>query len=188
MQSRKVALFLLSGVAFGVLMAVVKGQETGVRDAVGNTSAPWVVLPFLAGTRCSRLWTGAAVGVAVTLASLIGFYAAEAAVLDLGAHPWWVDLRLTLGSGHIYEEWGIFAGVLYGALGARSFRLGLAAVGAAFLCEPTIVWLATRNGYWGGAGALQYRWLWIAEIALGLGAIASVLLPRRPWTISATRT
>jgi hypothetical protein len=175
MRARELGVYLLGAVVFGVLMAVVKGQDVGVRDAVGNTSAPWVVLPFLAGSRCRRVWTGAAVGVAVTLASLIGFYAAEAAVLDLGAHPWWVDLRLTLGSGHMYEEWGIFAGVLFGALGAWSFRLGLAAVGAAFLCEPAIVWLATRSGYWGGAGALQYAWLWLAEIALGLAAIALVL-------------
>jgi hypothetical protein len=172
---RKLGWLLLAGVGFGVLMAVVKGQDTGVRDALGNTSAPWVVLPFLAGSRFGRVWQGAAVGVAVTLASLIGFYAAEAAVLDLGAHPWWVDLRLTLGSGRLYEEWGIFAGVLFGALGARSFRLGAAAVGAAFLCEPAIVWAATRAGYWGGAGALQYAWLWVAEIALGLAAIALVL-------------
>jgi hypothetical protein len=52
-RGRKLGLLLLAGIAFGVLVAVVKGQDTGVRDALGNTSAPWVVVPFLAGKRRS---------------------------------------------------------------------------------------------------------------------------------------
>lgn len=39
-RGRKLGLLLLAGIAFGVLVAVVKGQDTGVRDALGNTSAP----------------------------------------------------------------------------------------------------------------------------------------------------
>jgi hypothetical protein len=49
--ARKLTLLLLGSVAFGVIMAVIKGQNAGVRDAVGNLSAPWVVIPFLAATR-----------------------------------------------------------------------------------------------------------------------------------------
>jgi hypothetical protein len=94
---RKLAVVLLAGVAFGVLVAVIKGQDTGVRDALGNTSAPWIVLPFVAGTVFSRARSAALAGLAVTLVSLLGFYVAEAAVLDLGSHRWWVDLRLTAG-------------------------------------------------------------------------------------------
>src|SRR4051812_30919620 len=126
-------LWLLAlAVAFGVVMAVIKGQDSGARDAIGNMSAPWVVLPFLAGMTRARPWQSALAGIAVTLAAFIGFYSAEAAVLDLGPHPWYVDLRLTLGSGHVYETWGIASGALYGVLGgiwaARRTRLAGAAV------------------------------------------------------------
>src|SRR5918912_1294065 len=114
---RKLAALLVAGVAFGVLVAVIKGQDTGVRDALGNTSAPWIVLPFAAGTLFSRARSAALAGLAVTLVSLLGFYVAEAAVLDLGPHPWWVDLRLTAGYVNVYERWGVVSGLLYGPLG-----------------------------------------------------------------------
>src|SRR5947208_15184039 len=101
-RGRQLTGSLALAVLFGAAVAVVKGQDGGVRDALGNMSAPWVLVPFLAGTRCTKLWQGALVGTAATLAAFIGFYAAEAAILDLGPHPWYVDLRLTLGSGHLY--------------------------------------------------------------------------------------
>ena len=105
--SRELAALLVGGFAFGLAMAAIKGQDPGVRDAVGNMSAPWVLLPFLAGTRYSRILHSAWAGVAITLAAFFGFYLAEAAILDLGPLPWYTDLRLTLGSGHVYEAWGI---------------------------------------------------------------------------------
>lgn len=174
----KVLGLLTAAIAFGVLVAVVKGQATGVRDALGNTSAPWVVLPFIAGSRFSRARSAAAAGLAVTLASLLSFYIAEAAILDLGPHPWWVDLRLTAGSVNVYEQWGIFSGLLYGTLGwlwaYRSKRIAAAAVGLAFAAEPLIAFLAQREGIW-SAQILAYRWLWIAETTLGLTGIALAL-------------
>ena len=50
-MGRKLVVLLAGALAFGVGVAAIKGQDTGVRDALGNTSAPWVVLPFVAGTR-----------------------------------------------------------------------------------------------------------------------------------------
>jgi hypothetical protein len=181
---RKLTLLLLGSVAFGVFMASIKGQDVGVRDALGNLSAPWVVLPFLAATRYSSIWRAAIVGVAMTLGSLLGFYVAEAAILDLGQRPWYIDLKLTAGSVNIYEKWGVFSGVLYGALGGlwatrRSILAG-AAVGLAFVCEPAIVLVARRAGIWEGGGLLDCRWLWVSEILIGLGAIAYVSAISRP--------
>jgi hypothetical protein len=105
---------------------------------------------------------------------LLGFYVAEAAILDLGPHPWWVDLQLTV-RWNAYATWGIMSGLLYGTLGAfwssrRSTAAG-AAIGLAFVAEPLIVLLLSRRGIWGGE-LLHYRWLWSAEIVVGLGAIA----------------
>jgi len=168
---------LLAGVVFGVLVAVVKGQDSGVRDALGNASAPWVLVPFVAGTRCSGARQGALAGVATTLAAFLGFYVAEAAILDLGSHPWYVDLRLTLGAARTYAVWGLLSGSVYGVLGAawasRSLVLAPAAVGLAFLCEPLIVLVLWKAGIWGDGGLLlHYPWMWIAEMLLGLGGIA----------------
>src|SRR5436190_21730086 len=101
-SGRKIALLLVAGAAFGVLMAVIKGQDTGVRDALGNTSAPWIVLPFVAGTCFARARSAVLAGLAVTLVSLLGFYVAEAMVLDLGPHPWWVDLRPAAGTANAH--------------------------------------------------------------------------------------
>jgi hypothetical protein len=174
---------LLAGFAFGLLMAEVKGQAAGVRDAVGNTSAPWVVVPFLAGTRYPQVWRAALIGLATTLAAFLGFYLAEAWILGLGPHPWYVDLQLTLGSGHVFELWGIVSGAVYGALGgiwaARSLAAAPIAVGLAFVCEPLIVLLVTRAGLWGGSGPIQYHWLWLTEVLIGLAGIAYVALRLR---------
>jgi hypothetical protein len=170
--SRELAVLLVSGFAFGLVMAAVKGQDAGVRDAVGNMSAPWVLLPFLAGTRYPRILHSALAGVAITLAAFFGFYLAEAAILDLGPLPWYTDLRLTLGSGHAYEAWGIASGFLYGALGGlwrvRSLVAAPIALGLTFICEPLVVLTVERTGLWGGGGLLDYRWLWITEVAIGL--------------------
>ena len=174
---RKLPALLVAGVAFGVLVAVVKGQNAGVRDALGNTSAPWVLIPFLAGTQYRNVWRAMLVGVATTLAAFLGFYVAEAAILDLGPHPWYVDLRLTLGSGRQYEVWGLLSGSVYGALGglwaSRAVVAAPVAVGLAFICEPLIVLFLWRAGIWGDGGLLlHYRWMWAGEVLIGLAAIA----------------
>lgn len=179
----RVLRLLAAAVAFGVTVALIKGQAVGVRDALGNTSAPWVVLPFIAGTHFPRARSAAAAGLAVTLISLLSFYIAEAAILNLGPHPWWVDLRLTAGSMNIYEQWGIFSGLLYGTLGwlwAYRSKVGAAAaVGLAFAAEPLIAFLAQRDGIW-GAEILAYRWLWVSEVVIGIAGIALALAAPRP--------
>jgi hypothetical protein len=163
-------------------MAVVKGKDAGIRDAIGNSSAPWVVIPFLAGTRFRSVSRGVLIGVAATLAAFAGFYAAEAAVLDLGTGSWIHALRLTLGSGRIYEEWGLASGALYGALGAlwasRRWLAAGAAVGLAFVLEPLITLALTRARVWGGSGPLEYAWLWVAEVIVGVAAIALLAVRR----------
>jgi hypothetical protein len=182
-RARKVAALLLAGVAFGVLVAVIKGQDTGVRDALGNTSAPWIVLPFIAGTCFSRIRAAALAGLAVTLVSLLGFYIAEAAILDLGPHPWWVDLQLTAGTVSIYEKWGLVSGLLYGTFGwfwaYRSKAAAAAAVGLAFAAEPLIVYVVSKAGMWYGM-ILDYPWIWAAEVVLGVAGIAVALTVRPP--------
>lgn len=168
-QRQALVWLLIAGVAFGASVAVVKGQDVDARAALGNTSAPWVVVPFLAGMRYRRFWHGALVGVAITMAALLGFYVAEAAVLDLGPHPWYVDLRLTAGHVYVYEKFGVLSGALYGALGAlwasRRSRVAGVALGLAFVAEPLIVLVLWRSGHWGRSLELDYPWMWGGDAA-----------------------
>lgn len=167
----------VAALAFGAAIAAIKGQDVGVRDALGNMSAPWVLVPFIAGLRVRSLWRGALLGVATTLFALLGFYIAEAAILDLGPHPWWVDVQLTV-KWNLYDSWGIVSGLLYGALGAlwsaRRSAVAGAAVGLTFVAEPAIAFLLSRGGIW-DAGLLRYTWLWGAEIITGAVAIGYAL-------------
>ncbi len=180
---RRLLPVLAGGLAFGVVMAALKGQDAGARAVLGNLSAPWVLLGFAAGARFTRIGAGLVAGVAATLAAFLGFYVAEAAILDLGPHPWYVDLRLTLQSGHVYEIWGLLSGSLYGALGAlwrsRAVRPGALAVGLAFLAEPLIVAAVTRAGVWGGDGLFAYPEIWAAEVGVGIALVVLAMVDLR---------
>ena len=106
------------------------------------------------------------------MAAFGGFYLAEAAILDLGPHPWYEDVRLAAGTFNVYEQWGLLSGSLYGALGAlwasRSLRSAPLAVAVAFLCEPLIVALLMRAHVWGGGALLNHPAIWGAEVVVGV--------------------
>jgi hypothetical protein len=179
---RRLLLILAAAVAFGVVMAVVKGQADDARNALGNMSAPWIVVPFLAGSGFARARHGALAGIVATLAAFAGFYVAEAVILDLGPHPWSVDLRLAAGTINVYERAGVLSGALYGALGTLwatgRVRAAALAVGFAFVVEPLVVLALWRGNLWGGPGILRFPALWIGEIVLGV-ILAAALFRRR---------
>ena len=174
------AVWILSlAVLFGVASAWIKGNDAGLRDAIGNASAPWLLLPFLAGAawRSRRLSGAAMAGLAATLAALAGFYFADSFVLQLGPHPWLVDLSLTMRGAIFWAERVVVTGPAFGALGFWWHRhrsplaAGLAA--AAFVLEPAAWWLYGR--YLGGGAAYPvpaYPALWLTEIAVGVTGLA----------------
>ncbi len=45
---RRLGILLLVAVAFGIGDSVLKGNGAGIRSALGNTGAPWLLLPFVA--------------------------------------------------------------------------------------------------------------------------------------------
>ena len=116
---------LLGAVAFGVLAAWAKGQNTDgiqqvsqVRSALGNLSTPWLLVAFFAGMQSSRPRHGAVVGLAATLCALAGFYLLSTLVENLGGHGFVGDLRIELSGNRAYFEGGIVTGPIFGALGA----------------------------------------------------------------------
>lgn len=172
---RQTLVLIAIGVIFGVAVALVKGGSSGVRDSVGNISAPWLLLPFFAGRMTRSGIRGAVVGAATCLAALVGFYIAEAFVLDLGGHTILTDLSLTLGAGRLYFLAGATSGPILGAIGGSDFghRVGATAfvVGLVLIGEPIAVfgWLASARVSSSDTGmVVAYPALWIAEMVLGI--------------------
>jgi hypothetical protein len=81
---RKLPIAVLLALCFGVVMAVMKGEGIGARDALGNLSAPWLLVAFIGGACPRRVCWAPLGGLAATIAALAGFYAAESRLLDLG--------------------------------------------------------------------------------------------------------
>src|ERR1035437_937602 len=100
-DARRLGVLELIAAAFGVGDSILKGNGDGIRAAAGNTTAPWLLVPFAGGAIVGRgrLLLGAAVGLILSLIALSSFYVANTYVLQLGPHPWIVDLRLTFNGG-----------------------------------------------------------------------------------------
>ena len=143
---------LLAAVAFGLLAAWGKGQDTDgvsgisqVRAIVGNLSTPWLIVPFVAGAGCARMRSAAVLGLVATIAALVGFYLLTAAVVDLGVSGFPASLRVELSANRGYLEGGLLSGPLLGLAGAwwhRSRALPAAVVvGALLMAEPIVLLL-----------------------------------------------
>jgi hypothetical protein len=150
----RIGLVVVAGLAFGVVAAVIKGGGGGegipeLRSALGNLSAPWLLIGFLAGTAASSLRLGALYGVAATAAALIGFYLVNTLVQDLD-QSYTRDLRVVLSANRGYLEGGIVTGPLFGAIGAwwqqrRKPRASIVA-GVLLMAEPVVLVLLGAFG------------------------------------------
>jgi hypothetical protein len=174
-------LAVAGALAFGVGMSLLKGNDGGsVRGAVANLSAPWLLLPFVAGATAGggRVGRAALVGLLVSFGALAGFYVANSFVLQLGPHPWLVDLRLAFGAGYFFKL-AMLSGPAFGVLGARwqttrSRSLGVL-VAALLVFEPF-----ASMAYYGGRYTSEAS-VWAVEVAVGLAVCALVVLrPRHP--------
>ena len=182
---RRLAIVLAGAAGFGLLMAVIKGQGAGARDALGNISAPWLLLSFLAGSTFARVRVAALLGLVAALAALAAFYAGESVILDLGPHSWLTDLNLTMRAGGYYFIQGLVSGPIFGALGGLWARRRSATVGVVpallFALEPLIVLVYQRST--GGspteAGLLtHYPWMWATEVLAGVAAVTLIVRRR----------
>lgn len=175
---RRFASALMIALAFGVTWSIVKGNGAGVRDAVGNISAPWLLLPFLAGALVAkgrRPAAGAGVGLLVTLAALAGFYVANAFVLDLGPHPLLVDVRLAVVAGKHYFALALLSGPAFGALGGwwqRHRSTSMAVLVTSLLVFEPLALIATASWF----PARSYPGALAGEAAVGLLACIAVAL------------
>jgi hypothetical protein len=150
-------------------------------SVVGNVSTPWLLVPFLAGTRCTRVRAAALVGLVATTVALGGFYLFTTLVVDLGRHGVLGDLRLEFWANRGYFEGALLSGPLLGALGGwwrRTQTLPASAVaGALLMAEPIVLLLGGAVGPHhvlaaGNGLPLIFRMIWGWGLAAGSGTIA----------------
>jgi hypothetical protein len=187
-RRRQVAAVLLAAVVFGLAAALLKGGDAGVRDSIGNISAPWLLLPYLAGTTVSGWKRGSLLGVIACVAAVAAFYVAESFVLDLGPHSRLTDLQLTVSSGRYYFAAAVIFGPVFGALGGIGKRrplLSAAVVAFLLLGEPIVLfaWQGSQGVAPSDSGmVIRYPPLWMGEMIVGalLSLALAVRAARRP--------
>jgi hypothetical protein len=121
------------------LLAAILGLAFGAADqylgsmlwlgswapTAAQVSAPWFILPFVAGMTQERPHRAMALGLVVTAAALLGYFAMTYSPMEI--HPWTLH-RFTTGMvavttrgwyNPVYIVSGVFTGPLFGLLGQR---------------------------------------------------------------------
>jgi hypothetical protein len=142
---------------------------------VSLLSAPWLVLPFLAGWTQRAPRGAALLGLGCTLAAWLGYGLMTLSPVE-GA-----QLSVTTMTGFVRSErlWiagALLTGPLFGVLGqrwrARGSWLGALGTAAAVMLEPLVRRLS-------GVYAIRFRSVELAEVAVGLGLALSVVAATR---------
>ena len=142
---------------------------------VSLLSAPWLVLPFLAGWTQREPRRAALLGLACTLSALLGYGLMTLSPVE-GA-----ELTVTTARGFVVSSspvivGGLFTGPLFGWFGNRwrSDRawLGALAVAAAFCLEPLAREIV--DGVLPAGHAISFRTVAVVEVAVGLAMIVYV--------------
>jgi len=140
---------LVVALAFGLLSAWVKGQDTDartglapLRSVLGNLSATWLVLPFWAGTGRRRA-AAAGVGLVATVVALLAFYGFTGWVIDLDGKGFPADVPLWVRANRAYVQAGLLTGPLLGLLGGwwavRRRPRPIVLLGALLVAEPLVL-------------------------------------------------
>lgn len=127
-------------------------------------SAPWLVLPFVAGSRQREPWRATLVGEVTIWAALLGYFAMTMSPME-GAHIQVWEMVGFVRSNWAIEVGGLTLGPVFGCLGYRwtSHRSPLAAtVVVGVLCLEPVAVVAV------GRGAGRSVGVWVAEAVAGL--------------------
>jgi hypothetical protein len=175
-----IALALFLSAAFGAgdqYLGSLTGSghpwAAGWSTDISLLSAPWLVLPFVAGATQRDSRRAALLGLACTYAALLGYALMTLSPVE-HAHLSVATIRGFVVSERSVLIGGIVTGPLFGWFG-RQWRTRRAIAGAlvtaAALCLEPLARRATID-------PIQYRDVWLAEVALGLAFAAAVLVLR----------
>jgi hypothetical protein len=167
----KIPLAVLGVVAFTAADALIKGHHGGTRNAVGDISATWALLPFLAGTPVTSrrvALSGVVAGASSTVFALATYAFVRASLYSHGASHHALPAML----GNRWLLLGVGGGAVLGLLGARlaSRRRWniVAAISASLLvAEPLarIVWASCRGE--SPRALLPSSSVWAIEVGCG---------------------
>lgn len=180
---------LLTVFVVGIALGTFKGDSSGLRGAIGNLSAPWLLIGFLPAVSCRKIVRGACMGLASTMVALLGFYAALTLALagHLGGGGYLREFPVEVGANRIYFLGGLVTGPLLGAAGAWMGRRhpGAVALASGALIAGEILAVALVQGHQLAPRPLYFRWgvdgwsPYIGECLLGIGIIVATLTWRR---------
>jgi uncharacterized protein DUF6518 len=175
-----VALALVLSAAFGAgdqYLGSLTGSghpwAAGWSTDISLLSAPWLVLPFVAGATQRDPRRAALLGLVCTYAALLGYALMTLSPVE-HAHLTVATIRGFMVSERSVLIGGIVTGPLFGWFGQqwRTRRaIAGALVTASALCLEPLARRATIN-------PIQNHDVWLAEIALGLAFAAAVLVLR----------
>jgi hypothetical protein len=179
-----IALALVLSAAFGAgdqYLGSLTGSghlwAAGWSSDVSLLSAPWLVLPFLAGATQREPRRAALLGLACTYAALLGYGLMTVSPIE-HAHITVATVRGFLVSERVVFVGGIVTGPLFGWFGqqwrTRRAIAGALVTAAALCLEPLARRAAVRP--------IADRDVWLAEIAAGVALAAAVLLSRHAST------
>ncbi|HUB40024.1 MAG TPA: hypothetical protein VMA72_14330 [Streptosporangiaceae bacterium] len=152
---------------------------------LGKMSAPWVLVPFLAGAWQGGQRRAALVGVAATWLAVLAYVLMVVSPME-GVHLTPQAFALSLASQWPWFGGGLITGPLYGWLGyrwrARRSPAAALLVVLPILLEPGARWLAARLGL-SSTGRLVFPWplqssgvaAEFAELTVGLLLTAAVI-------------
>jgi hypothetical protein len=172
-----VALALVLSAAFGAgdqylgsLTGSGHAWAVGWSSDISLLSAPWLVLPFVAGATQRVPRRAALLGLACTYAALLGYGLMTLSPVE-HAHLTVATVRGFFVSERSVLVGGIVTGPLFGWFG-QQWRTRRAVAGAlvtaAALCLEPLARRATID-------PIRYRAVWLAEVASGLALAAAVL-------------
>jgi hypothetical protein len=143
--------------------------------SLSGLSAPWLVLPFLAGSRQDQARRAALAGEVIIWAALAGYFAMTLSPLE-GVHFQSASLVAIVRGDWPTEVGGLVLGPVFGWLRCRwsthRSRLAAVFVAGALCLEPAAV-IAV------GRGAGRSPGVWTAEVVAGLLASAWFLTTAR---------
>jgi len=178
---------VLAGLVFGAgdqyLGTLTAGAVLGSWTwTVSGMSAPWLLVPFVAGLTQDRERRAMTLGLVVTLSALLGYFEMSHSPLEGGRVADWVPRvvrMITTGSNPLWIAGGVVTGPAFGLLGqrwrTRRSWISAVAVTMALFLEPLARVAAGMQ--------LDSRAVWVVEVAVGVVAATAFA-----WAIANRRT
>jgi Family of unknown function (DUF6518) len=180
----RTVLVLVAICAFATVDAIVKGHHGGTRNAIGNASAPWVLIPFLAGffLRPRSLRFGALVGAVSTITALATYSIVRVVSgFNPGGRSQGDGAALITSLGNRWFLLGVIGGAALGALGSslavrRQWAAVAGVIASVLVMEPVarVIWAIVKGE--AARTLVPSPVVWTAEVVCGCAVWAGFWL------------